>query len=254
LTALLAVPDPAAAVQLLARLRAACGERVSAFEIISRLCFDLVLKHIPGTREPLAQPHPWHVLTELTDTSEAGSLREDFERTVAQAGEEGLVGDAVLAETTAQAQALWRMRETIPEASRDEGLLYRHDISLAVSRIPEFIATAGAALERRWPGVRIICFGHVGDGNLHYNCFVPGRGRDDPAARDADDVNHVVLDIVVAAGGSFSAEHGIGQAKRGALARYKSVMELGMMRALKQAFDPGNIMNPGKVLPDDVPA
>jgi FAD/FMN-containing dehydrogenase len=254
LTALLAVPDPAAAVQLLARLRAACGERVSAFEIISRLCFDLVLKHIPGTREPLAQAHPWHVLAELTDTSEAAPLRDDFERAVAQAVDEGLVRDAVLAETTAQAQALWRMRETIPEASRDEGLVYRHDISLAVSRIPEFIATAGAALERRWPGVRIICFGHVGDGNLHYNCFVPGRGRSDPAARDADDVNHVVLDIVLAAGGSFSAEHGIGQAKRGALARYKTAMELGMMRALKHTFDPGNIMNPGKVLPDEMPA
>jgi len=251
LTALIAVANPAAAVQLLARLRGACGERISAFEILSRLCLELVLKHIPGTREPLPQPHLWQVLVELADTTAGGSLRDDFERAVAEAGEEGLVRDAVIAQSTAQAQALWRMRETIPEASRDEGLLYRHDISLTVSGIPEFIATASAALERSFPGVRIICFGHLGDGNLHFNCFVPGRNKDDPAARDASDVNRVVLDIVHQFGGSFSAEHGIGQTKRGELAYYKSALELDTMRALKRTFDPRNIMNPGKVLPSE---
>ena len=250
LTALLAVTEPAAAVQLLARLRGACGERISAFEIISRPCLELVLKHIPGTREPLPQPHPWQVLVELADTGEGGLLRDDFERAAAAAGEEGLVRDAVIAESTAQSQALWRLRETIPEASRDEGLLYRHDISLTVSRIPEFIASAGAALERSFAGVRLICFGHLGDGNLHFNCFVPGRSREDPAARDASDVNRVVLDIVRRFGGSFSAEHGIGQSKRGDLAYYKSPLELDTMRALKRTFDPRNIMNPGKVLPE----
>jgi FAD/FMN-containing dehydrogenase len=250
LTALIAVADPAAAVQLLARLRGACGERISAFEILSRLCLELVLKHIPATREPLPQPYLWQVLVELADTSAGGSLRDDFERAVAEAGEEGVVRDAVIAESTAQSQALWRMRETIPEASRDEGLLYRHDISLTISRIPEFIATASAALERSFPGVRIICFGHLGDGNLHFNCFVPGRHKDDPAARDASDVNRVVLDIVHQFGGSFSAEHGIGQSKRGELAYYKSALELDTMRALKRTFDPRNIMNPGKVLPE----
>jgi FAD/FMN-containing dehydrogenase len=251
LTALIAVADPAAAVQLLARLRGACGERISAFEILSRLCLELVLKHIPATREPLPQPYLWQVLVELADTSAGGSLRDDFERAVAEAGEEGVVRDAVIAESTAQSQALWRMRETIPEASRDEGLLYRHDISLTISRIPEFITTASAALERSFPGVRIICFGHLGDGNLHFNCFVPGRHKDDPAARDASDVNRVVLDIVHQFGGSFSAEHGIGQTKRGELAYYKSALELDTMRALKRTFDPRNIMNPGKVLPDE---
>jgi FAD/FMN-containing dehydrogenase len=249
LTAMLAVADPAAAVQLLARLRAACGERISAFEIISRLCLDIVLKHIPGTREPLGEKYPWQVLVELADTSDAGSLRGDFERAVEQAVENGLVRDAVIAESTAQSQALWRMRETIPEASRDEGTLYRHDISLPVSRIPEFIPVAGAALEKAFPGVRVICFGHLGDGNLHYNCFVPGRTREE-AARDSSDVNRVVLDIVRTYAGSFSAEHGIGQSKRGDLAYYKSALELETMRALKRTFDPGNIMNPGKVLPD----
>lgn len=250
LTALVAVAEPAAAVQLLARLRGVCGERVSAFEIISRACIELVLKHIPGTREPLPRPHPWHVLVELADTSESSSLREDFERAAAAASEEGLALDAVIAESTAQSQALWRLRESIPEASRDEGLLYRHDVSLTVSRIPEFIATASAALERSFAGVRIICFGHVGDGNLHFNCFVPGRRREDAAARDASDVNRVVLDIVRRFGGSFSAEHGIGQSKRGELALYKSALELDTMRALKRTFDPRNIMNPGKLLPD----
>ena len=251
LTALIAVANPAAAVQLLARLRGACGERISAFEILSRLCLELVLKHIPATREPLPQPYLWQVLVELADTSAGGSLRDDFERAVAEAGEEGVVRDAVIAESTAQSQALWRMRETIPEASRDEGLLYRHDISLTISRIPEFIATASAALEHSFPGVHIICFGHLGDGNLHFNCFVPGRNKDDPAARDASDVNRVVLDIVHQFGGSFSAEHGIGQSKRGELAYYKSALELDTMRALKRTFDPRNIMNPGKVLPDE---
>jgi len=250
LTALIAVADPAAAVQLLAHLRGACGERISAFEILSRLCLELVLKHIPATREPLPQSYLWQVLVELADTSAGGSLRDDFEGAVAEAGEVGLVRDAVIAESTAQSQALWRMRETIPEASRDEGLLYRHDISLTISRIPEFITTASAALERSFPGVHIICFGHLGDGNLHFNCFVPGRNKDDPAARDASDVNRVVLDIVHQFGGSFSAEHGIGQSKRGELAYYKSALELDTMRALKRTFDPRNIMNPGKVLPE----
>ena len=251
LTALMAVADPAAAVQLLARLRSACGERISAFEIISRACLELVLKHIPGTREPLPQAHPWHVLVELADTSEGDSLRNDFERAATRAAEEAVIRDAVIAESTAQSQALWRLRESIPEASRDEGLLYRHDISLTVSRIPQFIAAASAALERSFSGVRIICFGHLGDGNLHFNCFVPGRLKDDPAARDASDVNRVVLDLVCQFGGSFSAEHGIGQAKRGELAYYKSALELDTMRALKRTFDPRNIMNPGKLLPNE---
>ena len=250
LTALLAVADPAAAVQLLARLRGACGERISAFEIISRLCLELVLKHIPGTREPLSETHPWHVLVELADTSGTGSLREDFERAVALVGEEGLVRDAVIAESTAQSQSLWRLRETIPEASREEGLLYRHDIALPVSRIPEFISRTGPALEKSFPGVRVICFGHLGDGNLHYNCFVAGRRKEDAAAREASDVNRLVLDIVREFGGSFSAEHGIGQSKRGELAHYKSALELETMRAIKRTFDPRGIMNPGKVLPD----
>ena len=143
---------------------------------------------------------------------------------------------------------MWRLRDTIPDAARIEGLIYRHDVAVTVSRIPEFIATASSALETRFPGVRIICFGHVGDGNLHFNAFVPGRERADPEARAATDVNRVVHDIVYRFGGSMSAEHGIGQAKRGELERYKGGVELELMRALKQTLDPHNLMNPGKVL------
>ena len=249
-TALIAVPDPAAAVAMLGLLRGECGERLSAFELISRLCLKLVFKHIPDTRDPFSAGHPWYVLAELADVSGQGSLRESFERGMALAVERGFARDAVIAEAEAHKRALWRMREAVPEASRAEGMVYRHDIAVAVSRIPEFIATTRAALESAYPGVRIICFGHLGDGNLHYNAFVPGRQREDPAAREATDVNRVVDDVVHRFGGSFSAEHGIGQSRRGELAHYKSAVELELMRALKRTLDPRNIMNPGKVLPE----
>ena len=249
-TALVAVAAPVAAVELLALLRDECGDRISAFEIISRRCVELVLARIPGTREPLSGAHPWYVLAELAEASADGPLQREFERAMERAAERGLALDAVVASSGAQRAALWRIRETIPEASREETLLYRHDISIPVSRIPEFIVEAGAALERDFPGARVICFGHIGDGNLHYNCFVPGRRGDDPVALAATDVNRTVLDVVQRFAGSFSAEHGVGQAKRAELARYKDALEIEMMRAVKRAFDPRNIMNPGKVLPD----
>jgi FAD/FMN-containing dehydrogenase len=248
LTALAAVPEPAAAVALLELLRGECGESISAFELISRLCLEIVFKHIPDTRDPFGEAHGWYVLAELAEVGEEGPLRAAFEHAMALAVERGLVLDAVIAGAESQRRSLWRMRESIPEASRQEGMVYRHDISLSVSRIPEFIPTAAAALEGSFPGVRIICFGHLGDGNLHYNAFVAGRRRDEPSDRDATDVNRVVHDIVHHFGGSFSAEHGIGQSKRGELEHYKSAVELELMRTLKHALDPRGIMNPGKVL------
>jgi FAD/FMN-containing dehydrogenase len=247
-TALAAMPSAAAAVELLALLRNHCGDRISAFEIMSRNCLDMVFRHIPGTRDSLPAIQPWYVLAELSDTRAGSALRDEFERALAAGIERKFVGNAVIAENQAQAQALWRLRETIPEAARVEGLVYRHDIAVAVSRIPAFIAAASRALETRFPGVRIICFGHVGDGNLHFNAFVPGRERDDAEARAAIDVNRVVHDIVQQFGGSISAEHGIGQSKRDELRRHKSEVELELMRTLKQALDPHNLMNPGKVL------
>ncbi len=248
-TAWAAVPHPEAALELLSLLRQHCGDRITAFELISRNCLDLVLRHIPGTRDPLSAAHDWYVLTDLSDSREGSALRDELEQALAAAMEHGLVTDAVIAGNQAQAQALWHVRETIPEAARAEaGMLYRHDIAVAVSRVPAFIIEARAALEQRFPGANIICFGHLGDGNLHYNAFVAGRNRDDAAARDAHDVTEVVYDIVQRYQGSFSAEHGIGVYKVGDLKRYKNAVEVDLMRTLKRALDPDNIMNPGKVL------
>ena len=249
-TAWAAVKDPQAALELLALVRGHCGDRVTAFELISRNCLELVLRHIPGTRDPLAARHQWYVLAEIGDAQPGEAARLDLERALAAAIERGLSADAAIAASESQAQALWRLRETIPEAARDEpGMLYRHDISIAVSQVPSFIRDAREALAARFPGANVICFGHLGDGNLHYNAFVPGRRRDDPAARDAGDVTQTVYDIVRRFHGSFSAEHGIGQSKLAEMARYKSPLELELMHRLKATFDPAGIMNPGKVLP-----
>jgi FAD/FMN-containing dehydrogenase len=247
-TAFAAVPDPAAAIALLGRLREQVGNRVSAFELISRRSIELVLAHIPGTRDPLAAASPWYVLTNVDDPRTESDLRSALEQALGDAVEDALVTDAALAESDAQAQALWRIRESIPDASKSEGLLYRHDISVPTSDIPSFIEEAGARLEAAFPGVRIVCFGHIGDGNLHYNCYVPGRMRDDPVAIAATDVNEVVFRLVHERSGSISAEHGIGQAKVAELPHYKSAVELEVMHRLKRVLDPQGIMNPGKVV------
>jgi FAD/FMN-containing dehydrogenase len=249
MTAWVALPSPLAALELLALLRQRCGDTLTAFECISRRCLDLVLRHIEGARDPLAQRHDWYVLVELGDARAAEALRGDVESALATAAETKLVADAVIGDSGARRHALWSLREGIPLASRaDPRMVYRHDISVAVSRVPAFIAEAESALARHFPGIEVICFGHLGDGNLHYNAFVPGRLRADSAAREAHDVAEVVYGIVQRFGGSFSAEHGIGMAKVAHLARYKSRVELELMRALKGTLDPGNIMNPGKVL------
>jgi FAD/FMN-containing dehydrogenase len=248
-TAWAGVKDPQAALELLALLRNHCGDRINAFELISRACVDLVLRHIPGTRDPLSASHAWYVLTELADSRAEEALRRDLETALESALEAGLVADVTIAESAAQSQALWHIRETVPEASRGEGgMLYRHDISVAVSAIPDFIQEAGAALEQNFPGAELICFGHLGDGNLHYNVFIPGRKRSDATAREAHDVTDLVYDLVQRYGGSFSAEHGVGLAKVKELARYKSGVELDLMRAIKRTLDPHALMNPGKVL------
>ena len=248
-TAWMAVRDPEAALRLLALMRRHCNDRITAFELISRHSLELVWKHVPGTRDPLAEPSPWVVLTELADAGNEATLRADLERALETALQEELVVDAVIAESRSQAQALWHMRESIPEGVRQEPVMvYRHDIAVAVGRIPEFIREAQAALEARFPGVRLICFGHLGDGNLHYNAYLPERLRSDAAARDAHDITETVYDIVQQYGGSFSAEHGIGLSKVAELARYKSAVELDLMRTVKRALDPQGLLNPGKVL------
>ena len=238
-TAWIAVATPALAVALLARLRERLGECVSAFEIVSRRCLEAVLAHAPGTPDPLGAPHPWYVLAELEDSGAFEALHARLEAALGECAGRGELLDATIAASHAQAAALWRIRESIPEAQFSN---VKHDISVAVSRVPDLVAQAGAALEAAFPGVAIYCFGHVGDGNLHFNvgdaALVPRR----------EEVNRVVYDTVAALGGSISAEHGVGQLKREEIRLRKQPLELELMRAVKRALDPQGLMNPGKVL------
>ncbi|MDP3512818.1 MAG: FAD-binding oxidoreductase, partial [Sulfuritalea sp.] len=248
-TAWVAVPDPAAAVRLLGRLRDTAGDNVTAFEIVGRPALDLVLEHIPNARDPLAGKPAWQVLIELSGSGGVGGdLSATLEQALQTAADERVIDDAVLAASEAQTAALWALRENVSEAQKIEGVSIKHDIAVPVSRIAEFIARADAALRAAFPEVRIVCFGHIGDGNLHYN-----QSRSD-AQSNADfiaqtaAVNRIVHDLVHQLGGSISAEHGLGQLKREEVLRYKSGTEMDLMRAVKQALDPRGLMNPGKLL------
>jgi FAD/FMN-containing dehydrogenase len=248
-TALFAVRDPAAAVVMLERFRARGGDRLTGFELISRLCFDILFKHIARFSDPFAQAHDWYVLAELRDTDALADLRAMAEATLGEGLHAGEVLDAIVAQSEAQAAQLWRMREEIPEANRREAPWVRHDVSVPVSRIPELIAHGSELLRARLPGVRIVAFGHVGDGNIHFNAAAaPGADAEAFVARQ-EEIYRLVHDLVMSLGGSFSAEHGIGLVKVGELAHYKSAVELALMQRLKRALDPDGILNPGKVLP-----
>jgi len=243
-TAFVAIPSPAAAVTLLARLQEQTGGLVSAFEIVPRIGLDFVLAHIPQTADPLRNKSPWYVLIEATSGAQFG-LRETIERTLADN-----VTDAVIAESEAQRAALWRLRESISEAQKPEGGSIKHDVSVPIARIPEFIEAASNAVEALVPGARPVPFGHIGDGNIHFNISVP-KGGDNEAFLDRwEEVSRTVHDIVHRFGGSISAEHGLGVMKHNEIARYKSAAELEVMRSLKRTLDPNNILNPGKLLPD----
>lgn len=248
-TAWVAVPDPAAAVRLLGRLRDAAGDNVTAFEIVGRPALDLVLKHIPNARDPLRGKPAWQVLIELSGSSD---VRDDLSATLEQAleaaAEDGIVADAAVAASEAQTAALWALRENVSEAQKIEGVSIKHDIAVPVSRIAEFIARADAALRAAFPEVRIVCFGHIGDGNLHYNQSRPDAQSNTEFIAQTGAVNRIVHDLVHELGGSISAEHGLGQLKREEVLRYKSATEMDMMRAVKQALDPRGLMNPGKLL------
>ena len=245
-TAWVAVPDPAAAVRLLGRLRDAAGDNVTAFEIVGRAALDLVLRHIPNARDPLAGKPAWQVLIELSGAR--GELAAALEQVLQQATEDGLVADAVMAASEAQAKALWALRENVSEAQKIEGVSIKHDIAVPVSRIAEFIARADAALLAAFPQVRIVCFGHIGDGNLHYNQSRPDAQSNAEFIAQTGAVNRIVHDLVHQLGGSISAEHGLGQLKRQEVLRYKSETEMDLMRVVKQALDPRGLMNPGKLL------
>jgi FAD/FMN-containing dehydrogenase len=247
-TALVALDSPATALKLLAALRAQVGERITGFELISRICIDLVLEHIPDMRDPLSTPSPWYVLVELSDSTEGRTLDTLLEDSLGVAAETGLITDAVIAASDTQRKQLWALRENVSEAQKIDGVSIKHDVSVPVSRVPEFIERADAALTAKFPGIRIVAFGHMGDGNVHYNC---GKATADEASRfygESPEVNHVVYEVVASLNGSISAEHGLGVLKVDEIKRYKSALELDLMRAIKRTLDPDGIMNPGKVL------
>lgn len=247
-TAWLALPDAAAAVDILSAAQGRFGSRVTACELLSRPVLDLVFRHFPALRDPLPDASPWVLLLELSDGGADDVLRDALGEFVAGMLDNA-VSDAAIAQSSAQARAFWQLRETAPEAEKREGISVKHDVSVPVSRVPEFLALTGASLPKAFPGARILAFGHVGDGNLHYN-VCHQRVEENPAfiARQAE-VNRHVYDIVQALGGSISAEHGIGQLKRDQLLRYKTPAELALMRQIKGLLDPLNLMNPGKLFP-----
>ncbi|MCZ7676496.1 MAG: FAD-binding oxidoreductase [Roseovarius sp.] len=245
-TALLAVADPAAALSLLALAREHMGEGISAFELMHRTGFDFLAETLPDTRLPFAEPPEWTVLIDIglaRGLDPAGALEVLF----ADAHEAGLVSDGVIAQSEAQRHAFWEVRERIPEANRHVGAISSHDISLPLSAIAGFVEKGGAAIAALGP-FRVNCFGHLGDGNLHYNVFPPPGQSRDGFRGQRDEIKRTVHDMVDAMGGSVSAEHGIGRLKVGDLERYGDPAKLWAMRAIKAALDPAGIMNPGAVL------
>ncbi len=248
-TAWLAVPTPDAALALREVLQQRCGERLTAFEIVSAVALGLVVQHIPGARPPaLGASAPWFVLVELTDAGADAELMPLLQAALEDALGHGVALDGVVAASVAQAQALWALRENISEAQKREGFSIKHDVAVPLSRIPAFLEEAGRRLQARWPDVRVVAFGHIGDGNLHYNLSKPAAQDNEAFIAQSGEVNRIVHDLVASLGGSISAEHGLGQLKREEILRYKSPVEMEMMRAVKRALDPLGLMNPGKLL------
>ena len=249
LTAFAAVPSLEAAVQLLGLAHEHLGSGLTGFEVMGQFALGLVAKHFPQQRVPLWQESEWCVVLENSDNESETHARECFERLLEAAMEAGCVTDAVVAESMAQAQALWHIRESIPMAQAEEGLNIKHDISINVSRIPDFVRETNALLLERFPGARMVVYGHLGDGNLHYNVQAP---ENEDQARFLNEkeapMNALVYDMVDQYRGSISAEHGIGSLKAEKLPEHKSPVALSMMRAIKQGLDPLNLMNPGRVL------
>jgi len=245
-TAFAAVADAAAATALLGRAREAVGEQVTSFELMQRICLDIGIAYVPGVADPLPERHDWYVLIEIGGQGAPGTLRGQVEDFLGAAAEAGEVLDATIAASEAQAAALWKIRESIPEAQNHMGPSVKHDVSVPVSKVGRFIAEASAALESAYPGLRVVAFGHLGDGNIHFNPAGPlgDAGFYGERAR----VNRIVHDIVAGLDGSISAEHGLGRLRREEAYLYKPAVEMELMQRIKQAIDPANLMNPGKVV------
>ena len=242
------VDSPLRALDLLRFLEARTGA-VEGFELVPQDSLELVLRHIPGTRAPLAGAHPWHVLIEATTADPAADIQAELERLLADALEQGIAADATLAASEAQAEAMWKIRDAISEAERAEGQTLAHDISVPVAAMPRFILDAADAVERAFPGVIASGFGHLGDGNIHFHVRAASHAAPDWYEREGAAITRLVDDLVTAAGGSISAEHGIGQLKLAEFERLAPPGRIAALRAIKQALDPLGIMNPGKLVP-----
>ena len=246
-SAFAAVDDVAGAIALLGTMRRALGDRLTGFELVSGECVALARAQFPALADPLPG-HPWYALIQADDAAAESALQAQLENALSDAIEQTLARDAVVAQSKAQATELWALREHIPDAQKREGPNIKHDISLPVSRIPQFLARAQHELDAAFPGVRYVIFGHLGDGNLHYNLSPPRGAIEADFLAHAPRATRIVYDLVAQFGGSFSAEHGIGQMKREELDRYKPAIEVELMRRIKRALDPRNLLNPGKVV------
>lgn len=242
-TAIAAVDTPQAASQLLVRAKDAAGGAVEAFELMGRRGIEFVLKNIAGQRDPLGEVHPWYVLIELA-SGEPGAAEAAMERLLGKALDDGLIRDAAVAQSKAQAKAFWSIRENQSPGQKPEGATWKHDVSVPVSRVAEFLDQATARMEALVPGARVTAFGHMGDGNIHYDVIRPDGGDDAVHSALRADGSRIVHDIVASMGGSISAEHGLGSMKTEEARRYKSPVEVAALTAIRQSLDPKRIMNP----------
>lgn len=247
--AMIALPSVEAAIDFLGLARTMSGDQVTAIELIPRIAIDLVVKNVPNFTDPMPEKYDWQILVELS-SSATEDLKGLMEAILEEGFDQEIVLDAIIPGSEAQQNKLWALREEISGAQKPEGGSIKHDISVPIGKIPEFIRTADAALQKVIPGFRPVTFGHIGDGNLHYNPLQPVGAEPQEFLSKWEDVSRIVHDIAHDLRGSISAEHGIGRMKKNELTRYKSDVELRLMRQVKAAFDPQGIMNPGKMLPD----
>ena len=245
----LGLDTPQAALRLLREMERRTGEAVESFELVPASALDLVIEHIPGTRAPLGQRHAWNLLVEAVAPAGAPGPEQALFETLRSALESGLIADATIAASEAHAEGLWRLRDSISEAEKKNGPAAKHDISVAVADMPRFLVEAARDVESRFPGTRVNGFGHLGDGNIHFNVRAPQGAAPDWVENVGGKVSAFVHDLVTAAGGSISAEHGIGQMKLAEFARLGGGTRLKAIRAIKRSLDPDGIMNPGKLVP-----
>ncbi len=248
-TVMAACPTVASVTTLYQRLQKAVGDQILAYEMLPDAAIAVAEHHVDSVRSPFDQRHPWYVLLELSHPEGLGDLRQGLEGILASAMEDGLVTDAVVAESDSQAAALWHIRETVPEAQSMGGAVIKHDVSVPISAIPEFLERGTELLLEHIPEGTVVPFGHVGDGNIHFNVLQPDDMERAAFLELAPAVHLAMHELTVSLNGSFSAEHGIGLEKTADMSRFRPAVELDMMRAVKEALDPRNIMNPGKLLP-----